>query len=105
MDIEINLRIPAVKEPAKDHNGYPINSADVRFIRRITVPALPKPGVLLQLATGDGVSVECEVTRTDWSDGKDMFIVTCKYAKRGIPPNEYHALINDPDWEMRPLLP
>ena len=33
---EVNLRIPAVKEPRKDAQGYPINSANVRFIRSLT---------------------------------------------------------------------
>ena len=104
IDVEVNLRIPVVKEPAKDANGYPINSADVRFIRNVRVPALPKPGVLLTLETRDGTSLECEVHRVDWSEGKERFIVYCKYSKRSIPPAEYNALISDPDWEMRPLL-
>ena len=104
IDVEINLRIPTVKTPAKDANGYPISSADVRFIRHITVPAVPKPGLMLQLATRTGVSLECEVHRADWNDAKERFIVYCKYAKRSIPPNEYDALLSDPDWKMQPLL-
>ena len=104
IDVEVNLRIPAVKEPAKDENGYPINSADVRFIRIVSVPALPKPDALLQLATRGGSSIECRVNRADWSDGKELFIVYCTYAKKSILPDEYHALLSDPDWEMRPLL-
>jgi hypothetical protein len=104
MDVEMNLRIPAVKDPAKDANGYPINSADVRFIRLVNVAALPQPGALLHLETSDGTAIECEVNRADWSDSKEIFIVHCRYAKRSMPPDEYHALINDPAWEMRPLL-
>src|SRR5258707_15067217 len=104
IDVEVNLRIPTVKEPAKDANGYPIRSADVRFIRLVSVPALPKPGALLHLQTRDGMSIECEVHRADWSEGKERFIVYCKYSKRSIPADEYNALISDPDWEMRPLL-
>src|SRR5436305_10601240 len=101
--IEVNLRIPAVKQPKMDPNGYPINSADVRFIRTIDVPALPKPGTVLQLATG-GTHLECEVLRADWSDPIERFVVYCKYAKRSMPPEEYDALLNDADWTMRPLL-
>jgi hypothetical protein len=104
MNVEVNLRIPAVKEPAKDDNGYPINSADVRFIRLVSVPALPKLGALLQLETRAGTSIESEVNRVDWSEGKALFIVYCKYSKRSIPADKYHALISDPDWEVRPLL-
>jgi hypothetical protein len=101
--IEVNLRIPAVKQP-RMANGYPINSADVRFIRSLDVPALPKPGVMLQLETKDGPRLECEVYRADWNDAIERFIVYCRYAKRSIPADEYNALFDDPDWEMRPLL-
>jgi len=103
-DVDVNLRIPAVKEPAKDAQGYPINSADVRFIRSISLPALPKPGELLHLEMGNGTSIACEVHRADWSEGRDRFIVYCRYSKRSMPADEYHALLHDPDWEMRPLL-
>jgi hypothetical protein len=101
---EVNLRIPAVKEPRKDAQGYPINSANVRFIRDIELPELPKPGVLLQLETKNGAALECEVHRADWNEGKNCFIVYCRYTKRSIPPHEYNALFDDPDWKMRPLL-
>jgi hypothetical protein len=104
IDVEVNLRIPAVKEPVKDANGYPISSADVRFIRQVSVPALPQPKALLHLETRSGPSIECEVHRADWSEEKGRFIVYCKYSRRSIPAHEYDALINDPDWEMRPLL-
>jgi hypothetical protein len=104
IDVEVNLRIPAVKEPAKDDAGYPINSADVRFIRVVSVPALPKPAASLQLEMRDGSSIECTVHRADWSDSRERFIVYCTYARKSIRPDEYHALLSDPDWEMRPLL-
>lgn len=104
IQIEVNLRIPVVKEPRKNSDGYPINSADVRFLRDLSVAALPKPGGVLHLETRDGPSLECEVHRLDWSEGKDRFIVSCKYAKRSIPVEEYNALLDDPDWTMRPLL-
>ena len=104
IDVEVNLRIPAVKEPAKDDRGYPINSADVRFIRVVSVPALPKPDALLQLEMRDGSSIECAVNRADWSESKELFIVYCTYSKKSILPAEYNTLLSDPDWEMRPLL-
>ena len=104
IDVEVNLRIPAVKEPAKDDHGYPINSADVRFIRMVSVPTLPKPDTLLRLETRAGSSIECTVNRADWSESKEMFIVYCTYSRRSILPAEYNALLSDTDWEMRPLL-
>ena len=102
--IEVNLRIPRVKVPRKDANGYSINSAEVRFIRVVDVPALPQPGGVLHLETTAGMSLECDVHRADWNEGKDCFVVYCKYSKRSIPPEEYNALLDDPDWKMRPLL-
>ena len=104
IQIEVNLRIPVVKEPRKNADGYPINSADVRFLRGIDVPALPKPGDILPVATRGGPSLDCEVQRLDWSESKERFIVSCKYAKRSIPADEYNALFDDPDWTMKPLL-
>jgi hypothetical protein len=68
------------------------------------MPALPKPGELLHFEMNDGTSIACEVHRADWSDGNDRFTVYCKYSKRSMPADEYHALLHDPDWEMRPLL-
>lgn len=103
IDVEVNLRIPAVKNPVLDDNRMPINNADVRFIKLVSVPAIPKPGTLLQIAAKDA-TVECEVHRADWNEGNARFIVYCKYSKRSISADEYHALINDSAWEMRPLL-
>ncbi len=102
--VEVNLRIPRVKTPVKDANGYPIDNGSVRYIRRMTVPELPKPGAVVRLETSAGVILECEVLRTDWDDRHELFVVYGKYSQRSIPPEEYHALVNDPAWEMRPLL-
>jgi len=49
-------------------------------------------------------ALEAEVNKADWSESKERFIVYCRYSKRSIPLDEYNALIDDPDWEMRPLL-
>ena len=102
--VEVNLRIPAVKQPRMDASGYPINSANVRFTRDVELPSVPKPGEVLQLETTDGTFLACEVLRADWSDAKDRFIVYCTYANRSIPPQAYNALLDAPDWKMRPLL-
>lgn len=102
--VEINLRIPRVKTPVKDPNGYPIDNGAVRYIRQVTLAALPKPGATLILPTSAGLNLECEVVRADWNDAKAMFVVYGGYTKRSIPPEEYHALVEDPAWTMRPLL-
>jgi hypothetical protein len=33
-----------------------------------------------------------------------MFVVSCQYANRSITPEEYGALADDPDWELKHLL-
>jgi hypothetical protein len=104
MEVEISLRIPNMKVPALDENGYPIDNSAVRFKKRLTVPALPKPGEPLQLTTRDGKPFDSKVVRADWHEEKGMFVLSCQFANRSISPDEYGALVNDPDWEMRPLV-
>ena len=104
VDVDVNLRIPTVKAPTTEAPGYAINNADVRFVRRLTLAGLPKPGAVLDLETRSGIPLLCEVLRADWSEAKDRFIVYCKYANRSMTATAYHALLTDPDWERRPLL-
>jgi hypothetical protein len=104
IDVEVNLRIPRVKNPQLDQNGYPIDHSTIRFIKQISVPAIPKPGEVLQLTTQTGKTFQAEVLRADWSDDRAMFILSCKYANRSIPPDECSALFNDAEWHIKPLL-
>ena len=104
MEIEINLRIPAVKDPVKNEAGWPINNADVRFTRRVKTQTLPKAGDLVDLMTRPDHAFQATVTRADWHEEKSMFIVSCKYSKASIPRPEYLALMADQDWTMTPLL-
>jgi hypothetical protein len=104
IEIEINLRIPAVKDPLKNEAGWPINNADVRFTRRVTIKALPRPGDLLDLVTLPDHAFHATVMRADWHEEKAMFIVSCKYSKPSIPRPEYLALMADHHWTMKPLL-
>jgi hypothetical protein len=104
IDVEVNLRIPRVKNPQLDENGYPIDHSTIRFIKQISVPAIPKPGERLELTTRAGTSFQGEVLRADWSDDRSLFVLSCKYANRSIPPEECEALFNDPEWHIRPLL-
>lgn len=104
IEVEVSLRIPNVKNPVLDENGYPIDHSSVRFTKMIGVPAIPKPGVTLQLTTSSGKGFACEVVRADWHEGRAIFVVSCKYANRSIHADEYSALISDPDWRMKPLI-
>lgn len=102
--IEVRLKIPKnSKAPLLDENGYPVDMASVRFRRSITVEAIPKPGETLHVSAGDK-TVEATVIRVDWSDDDGVFVVACQYAKRSITVDEQSALVNDPDWQMAPLI-
>lgn len=102
--IEANLKIPRVKTPIRDDNGYPVDNGSVRFRKPIEVLAIPKSGETIQLKTASGVILECTVTRADWDQERELFVASCSYAKRSIPPDEYTALVTDPNWVMKPLL-
>jgi hypothetical protein len=102
--VEMNLRIPRVKEPVRDENGYPIDNGSVRFTKMTTVPSIPKPGTLMTMTTSAGHTFGCEVTRADWNEERALFIVSCKYANRSIPADECTALFNDAEWRVKPLL-
>jgi hypothetical protein len=102
--VEINLKIPRLTLRSPNEPDKVIDNGSVRFIKRIIIPAIPKVGDSIQLSTKAGQPFDCEVTRTEWSDEKERFVVYCKYSKRSIPPAEYGALVNDSDWEQRGLL-
>ena len=104
IEVEINLRIPAIKDPLKDAAGWPINNGDVRFVKRINVQTLPKPGDGVELTTRPDHRFQATVVRTDWRDDKDMFVVSCKYSKQSIPRLEYLAMMEDHEWTRKPLL-
>ena len=104
VEVEVNLKIPRLTLRSPNEADKVIDNGAVRFIKQITVPAIPKLGSSLQLTTKSGQPFEGEVTRTEWSDEKERFVVYCKYSKRSIPASEYGALINDSDWEQRGLL-
>ena len=104
MDVEVSLRIPNMKVRTLDENGYPIDHSSVRFKKRVTVPAIPKPGESLQLATRSGRTLAATVTRADWEEERGLFVVSCQVANRSISTDEHGALMSDPDWQMKPLI-
>jgi hypothetical protein len=104
MEVEISLRVPNMKVRALDENGYPIDHSAVRFKKMITVPKIPKPDESLQLTTSSGRTFEARVTRADWNEGRGLFVLSCQYGNRSISPEEYGALVEDPEWELKPLI-
>jgi hypothetical protein len=103
-EVEVSLRVPNMKVRALDENGFPIDHASVRFRKVIEVPSIPKPDETLQLSTRSGTTLPAKVVRADWSEQRELFVLSCQYANRSISAEEYGALANDPDWELKPLI-
>ena len=103
IEVEINLRIPAVKDPLKDAKGWPISNGDVRFAKRFMTPALPKPGEFVNLMIRPDVTFQATVVRSDWHEEKQLFVVSCRYSGVSIPRPEYLALMEDHDWTRKAL--
>jgi hypothetical protein len=67
------------------------------------VPEFPKPASKISVSIGSRVGVSCLIERADWSDDKQMFVLTCQYPNRRILPAEYEELLNDPQWKKTEL--
>ena len=104
--VEISLQIPSlrVRHEGKDEPEM-ISNGDVRFRKRVELESIPKIGTVLTVEVASGLSFQCEVSRSDWRDDKNLFVVACRYAKRSISAADYQTLMNAPDWEMQPLIP
>ena len=50
-----------------------------------------------------GVKFGCTVTRAEWHEEREIFIVSCQFAKPRISPDDYNALINNADWTQKVL--
>jgi hypothetical protein len=103
IDVEVNMKIPRVTIRAAGQADKIIDNSTVRFTTQIKVPAIPKQGTALQLATRDGGAFECTVTRSDWNEEKSLFVVSCSYAKRSMSADDYGALVSDSEWTMKQL--
>ena len=103
--LEISLRIPSlrVRRAGKD-SPETITNSEIRFIKLVELERVPKAGDVLTMTIGSEASFQCEVVRSDWHHEKNMFVTACRYSKRSISEAEYQALINAPDWHVRPLL-
>src|SRR5580704_13601718 len=103
IEVEANLRIPSLTVRSAVEPERVINNSSVRYTTLIQVPVIPKPGTPPQLKTSAGHLLDATVTRADWSEDRAMFIVSCTYAKRSIPLDEYNALVNDEAWGVKQL--
>ena len=103
MDVEANMRIPGLSLKTPGAEPQVINNSSNRYTRMITVNAVPKVGEPLAVPVGEDLIFDCVVTRAEWSDDREIFVVSCTYAKRSITPHEYQSLINDSSWTLKQL--
>ena len=104
IDVEVNLKVPSLTVSSPGKPDQRVDNSYTRFTKRIAVESIPKTGDALQLSTKFGEPFECTVTRADWHDDKNMFVVSCSFARRSISAAEHTALLTDPEWVSKPLL-
>jgi hypothetical protein len=103
--VEISLKVPSLRVAREGKEGLEtISNSDARFIKRVEFDSIPKIGTVLAMATGSTGVFECEVVRSDWHESRNIFVIACQYRKRSITPADYQALLDSPDWELRPLI-
>ena len=103
--VEISLRVPSlrVKREGKD-KPETISNADIRFVKLIDVDTIPKAGTVLVMEIASHGTFESVVVRSDWHETKNLFVIACQYGNRSIAPADYQALLDAPDWQLRPLI-
>ena len=101
--VEANLRIPSITIKRPDEPVRRIDNGSVRFIKRIEVDAVPKTGNKLSLTTASGEPFDATVTRVEWSEGKDLFVVSCTYERRSMTAADYDCLVADSAWVVNQL--
>ena len=104
MRAEIRLRVPNMKDRAKDSKGYPIDHESMRFRKVIDIPKFPHAGDVLELTTSAGRTLRAIVVHAELDEARTLFVLSCRYADKSISAVDYAALSNDPDWELKHLL-
>jgi hypothetical protein len=104
MRAEVRLRVPNMKDRAKDAQGYPIDHSVMRFRKIIEIPGIPHAGDQLQLTTRAGRLLPASVLHVELDEERQLFILSCQYGQRPASPEDYAALTSDPDWVLKHLL-
>jgi hypothetical protein len=104
MRAEVRLRVPNMKVRALDPNGYPIDHSSMRFRKVIEIPRFPHAGDVLELTTSAGRTLRATVTHAELDEPRSLFVLSCQYASKTISPDDYAALSNDPEWQLKHLL-
>ena len=63
-----------------------------------------RAGDVLELTTLSGRTLQATVARTELDEPRGLFVLSCQYAERSISADDYAALSNDPEWELKHLL-
>ena len=101
----INLRIRSLTIRMPGEPPVKVDNALVRFMKVIEVTAIPRVGSAITLTAGpDNLPFECSVSRAEWDDRENMFVVACSYTKSPRPQAHYLAIHGGGDWRMKPLL-
>jgi hypothetical protein len=93
-----------MKERVKNAEGYPIDHSEMRFRKIVEVPRIPRAGETMELETRSGRVLRASIARVDIDEARELFVVACQYASRMITPDDYAALADDPDWQLKHLL-
>jgi len=104
MRAEVRLRVPNMKNRVKNAEGYPIDHAEMRFRKIIEVDEIPHAGDLLALSTSRGRVLNASIVRVDLDEERQLFILSCQYGERVITLDDYAALSDDPEWQLKHLL-
>jgi len=100
---DANLTIPSFTVTSAELPDRRVNNSKVRFLKRITIKALPKAGETVQLSAQFGDPFDATVTQVDWNDRKDCFVIACRFARRSITSAEHERLLRDPEWSTHQL--
>ncbi len=103
--VQINLKIRSLTVRPATEPVRRIDNSMVRFTRVVELPAIPKAGDVLDMTAGVAhVPFKCTVTRADWDDRENMFIVSCSYTRTPMLADDYWALAEGSDWTMKSLI-
>lgn len=104
MRAEIRLRVPHMKVRAVDPKGYPIDHNAMRFRKVMDIPGYPRVGEVLSVTTSSARSIRATIAQVELDESRALFVLSCHYASRAISAEDYAALTNDPEWELKHLL-
>jgi len=76
----------------------------MRFRKVIEIPRFPRAGDSLELTTSAGRTLRATVVRAELDEPRSLFVLSCQFADRSISADDYAALSNDPEWELKHLL-